>query len=148
LLPGLICLGLLAGCGGGGSANQAEASSVVTPSESPVPGTSGVKALLGDGTKVYLISESTDSNKTKNMKIISNPEKTGGDPSKLVGKTFLEFENLSGVNDQVVVFADEKKAVVYRCDLKESKCISIGYGSPGNGLISFEVEAGRFYAIE
>ena len=142
---------ILSACGGGKEnviVSTVPTTNVpVTAQQSPIQNTTGVKTSLSDGTQVYLLSENTNSDETKNMKIVSNPQKTGGDPSKLVGKTFLEFENLSGIHDKATVPAKEPVRV-HQCDIKTAECIVISHTSLGNGIISFDVKEGKFYAIK
>jgi len=143
-----VCGLLLASCGGGsGGASTTGANTPVTSADSPIPNTTGVKTTLDDGTQVYLLSENTNADETKNMKILSSPDKTGGDVSKLVGKTFLEFQNLASRHEQAVITAGTAKRV-FKCDLETKKCTVIGHNSVGAAQISFEVEEGKFYAIK
>lgn len=145
-----VCALFLASCGGDDTSTTVRTTPVNTPviaAESPIPNTTGVKMSLSDGTQVYLLSENINSDETKNMKIVSNPQKTGGDTSKLVGKTFLEFENLSGIHDKATIPAKEPVRV-HQCDIKTAECIVIGHTSLGNGIISFDIKEGKFYAIK
>lgn len=139
-----VCGFLLVGCGSSGAGTS---TNTVTSTESPIPNTSGVKASLEDGTQVYLLSENTNSDETKSMKIISDPNKTGGDTSELVGKTFLEFSNLSGIHDKATLTASNSSEV-YECDLVSESCMVIPHINNNENSISFYVSSGRFYAVK
>lgn len=143
----LASLSLLAACGGGSRASSIGVNTPVTSAESPIPNTSGVRTTLDEGVQVFLLSENTNAEETKHMSIISDPNKTDGEKSGLAGKTFLEFRNLSGFHDVAGIMITEISEV-YECELAAEQCILIPFKANYNGVFSFYVQEGRFYAVK
>lgn len=155
LLPTLLLL-LLSACGGGGGDTGAGSAppasgvlvpTVVTPSSSPMSGTSGVRVTLQDGTSVFALgSEAQD---TSRITITAAPVPAGADTSQMVGRTLLQFANLPSRNSLAVFRGAGEVVRVYECDSANRKCARLPSVTTLNGGdIAFPVVAGKFYAVQ
>lgn len=148
----LIPIIVVACSGGGGETSTPPAplaaNVAVAASTTPVLGTMGVMSEVTSGTFVFALTTETNTATTSAIKIVTNKAKTGGDPSTLIGGTFIEFDGLPKINDIGVVESQITPKTVNECDLQISECMEIPFEKLTSNRIAFSIRSGKFYAIE
>ena len=147
---------LLSACGGGGSDTGASSappvsgvsvSTVVVAPSSPIPGTSGVRVSLQDGTSVFALGPVAQ--ETSRTNITAAPVPVSADTSKIVGRTLLQFANLPSPNSIAVIRGAGEVVRVYECDAANRTCARLpSVSALAGGDIAFPVLAGKFYAVQ
>lgn len=155
---------LLSACGGGGGGDASNAPATppaspappppamlahapVTAAASPLPGTTGVRVSLQDGTSVFALGPEDQDTARITVSAASLP--AGADTAQMVGRTLLQFANLPEGKPVAVVRGVGEIQRVYECDAATRTCARLpSVMALSGGDIAFPVLAGKFYAVQ
>jgi len=118
----------------------------VSIGQSPIPNQQGVKADIGGGVEIFLLTFGT---KTDGLKITSIPDATGADMSGAVGQTFFGFTNSYNSTPIVVIESEDiLKNEVVACGIERDVCTFPNLKKLSENQYQLTLRPDFYYAFE
>ncbi|MES2784128.1 MAG: hypothetical protein V4684_01580 [Pseudomonadota bacterium] len=136
-------LALLNGCGGSDGGSASNATTPVTPQNSPIADATGVQLAASGGGVIYGLTSDAASTSTKTIEV--RKLNAASNLSGLVGEGFTRFGGFA--RGDFAAVSSVGIVAVAECDLATKRCAAIPFENR-QGLVVFDIVDGKYYAIQ